>query len=236
MVAQRTMQLPAPRRLRRSGSVGVGRPARGFILGYILFSLILLGIVVAAIVRMRDDQAGAEWVDRAQATLRGNLQVIRSQVLLCAVASNSPTAGLVASMPLSVSTTAGDLLGAVACPSTSQNLFDGSNTVFVPRPPEGFTPWRYVNNLQGNGGLATAGQIFVYTTTADPNGVAAVNRLRRSFDPLEMAVTTDAAGVTELRYILVRPPAPANPAPANPAPANPAPANPAPANPAPGTP
>jgi hypothetical protein len=220
MVAQRTMQFPAPRRLRRNGSGGAVHPARGFILGYILFSLILLGIVVAAIGRMRDDQAGAEWVDRAQATLRSNLQVIRSQVLLCAVTNSSDAAGLVRSMPLSVSASTGDLLGAVACPGSNQNLFDGSNTVFVPRPPEGFTPWRYVNDPQGNGSPATRGMIFVYTTTADLNGIAAVNRLSRSFGQAEMTVAA-AAGTTTLTYFLVRPPAPANPAPANPAPVTP---------------
>ena len=195
-----TPQFPALRRLPRTGRGGAARRSRGFIMGYLMAALIILGIVTAGLSRMRDEQASAEWVDRAQSTLRTNIQVIRTQVLLCAVTNSSDQAGLVAAMPTSASTTDGDTLEDVQCPGTNQLLFDGTNTVFLPRPPVGFTPWRYVNDL------GTSGNIFARTSTSEANGVAAVNRLSRTFGTDEMSVTT-AGGTTTLTYFLRRPPA-----------------------------
>ena len=160
------------------------RRPRGFIMGYLMTALIILGIVTAALSRMRDEQASAEWVDRAQSTLRTNVQIIRAQVLLCAATSVADTAALVAAMPQSADDTNGDALESVQCTGTGQRLFDGTNTVFLPRPPQGFTPWAYVNDLGGTG------NIFALTSTSDSNGVAAVNRLGRTFGTDEMAVTT----------------------------------------------
>ena len=195
-----TLQLPTPRRLPRAGRGAAVRRPRGFIMGYLMTALIILGIVTAALSRMRDEQASAEWVDRAQSTLRTNVQIIRTQVLLCAAASSTAQAGLVAAMPQSVDDTNGDALASVQCTSTGQRLFDGTNTVFLPRPPEGFTPWVYVNDL------GASGTIFARTSTSDANGIAAVNRLRRTFGTDEMSLTT-AGGTTTLTYFLRRPPA-----------------------------
>jgi hypothetical protein len=170
-------------------------------LGYIMVALILLGVVTAGLSRLQDEQAGAEWVDRAQATLRENLQVIRSQVMLCAASNSTDAAGLVASMPVSEDDENGDLLPEVVCPGfgESTRLFDGSNTVFAPEPPRGFDPWRYVNDLQ------VSGNIFAYTSTSDPNGVAAANRLSKSV-PADQLVVGTAAGTTTITYYLRVPP------------------------------
>jgi hypothetical protein len=179
----------------------LARRPRGFILGYIMVALILLGVVTAGMSRLQDEQAGAEWVDRAQATLRENLQVIRSQVMLCAASNSTNAAGLVASMPASADDENGDLLLEVVCPGfgESTRLFDGSNTVFVPEPPRGFDPWRYVNDLQ------VSGMIFAYTSTSDPNGVAAANRLSKSV-PADQLVVVTAAGTATITYFLRVPP------------------------------
>ena len=179
------------------------RRSRGFILGYILMALILLGVVTVGLSRLKDEQSGAEWIDRAQSTLRDNLQVIRSQVMLCAATSSSEAAGLVAAMPTSADAEDGDLLADVACPAfsgVSPKLFDGTNTVFTPRPPPGFAEWRYVNDLAGTG------NIFAYTSTSDPNGVAAANRLSKSISADQLEVS-DQSGTTTITYFLRRPPA-----------------------------
>ncbi len=169
-------------------------------MGYLMTALIILGIITAGLSRMRDEQTSAEWVDRAQSALRSNMQIIRTQVLLCAATSSTDQAGLVAAMPQSVDDTNGDALESVQCTSTGQRLFDGTNTVFLPRPPEGFTPWVYVNDL------GASGTIFARTSTSDANGIAAVNRLRRTIGVDEMSLTT-TGDATTLIYFLRKPPA-----------------------------
>jgi|LakMenEpi03Aug12_release.lakeMendotaPanAssembly.Ray.scaffolds.fasta_scaffold313044_2 hypothetical protein len=181
------------------------RRSRGFILGYILMALILLGVVTAGLSRLRDEQAGAEQVERARQTLSDNLGAIRSQVMLCAAANSTNAAGLVAAMPLSADTEDGDLLVDVACPAFGGDgvkLFDGSSAVFVPQPPPGFEPWRYVNQLPGGG----SGDIFAYTSTSDATGVAAVSRLSKSVSADQLQVTGGAGGATTVTYFLRKAP------------------------------
>lgn len=177
------------------------RRQRGFILGYIITALILLGVVTAGLSRLRDEQAGAEWVERARVTLSENLQVIRSQVMLCAANNSTAAAGLVAAMPTSSDTAAGIPLQEVECPTSTGvvRLFDGSNTVFLPQPPRGFEPWRYVNDLAGSG------DVYAYTSTSDANGVAAANRLSKSV-PADQLSVANASGITTVTYFLRRSP------------------------------
>lgn len=193
-------QIPAPWRPRRRGRGAAARGSRGFILGYIMMALLLLGVITAAISRLKDERAAADWVDSAQTTLRDDIQIIRTQVLLCAATASSDNAGFVEAMPQSADDTNGDALDLVQCSGTGQRLFDGTNTVFLPRPPEGFTPWRYVNDLNASG------NIFVRTSTSDPSGVAAANRLSRIFGNDELSVATEGATAT-LTFFLRRPPA-----------------------------
>ena len=181
------------------------RRSRGFILGYILMALILLGVVTVGLSRLRDEQTDAEQVERARQTLSDNLGAIRSQVMLCAAANSTDTAGLVAAMPLSADAEDGDLLVDVACPALGGDgvkLFDGTNAVFVPDPPPGFEPWRYVNQLSGGG----SGDIFAYTSTSDATGVAAVNRLSKSVSASQLQVTVGADGATMVTYYLRKAP------------------------------
>ena len=42
-----------------------------------MIALIIMGILTAALSRLKDDQTTAEWVDRAVSTLRENTQVVR---------------------------------------------------------------------------------------------------------------------------------------------------------------
>jgi hypothetical protein len=81
-------------------------------------------------------------------------------------------------------------------------LFDGSSAVFVPQPPPGFEPWRYVNQLPGGG----SGDIFAYTSTSDATGVAAVSRLSKSVSADQLQVTGGAGGATTVTYFLRKAP------------------------------
>ncbi|MEY3466157.1 MAG: hypothetical protein EBR15_07110 [Gammaproteobacteria bacterium] len=167
-------------------------------MGYVLFALLLLGIIAAVVGRMNSEQQNAEWIDRAQSTLRGNLQVIRSQILLCAVAANTEDAGLLAALPVSANGETGITLDSVTCAGSSTKLFDGTNTVFLPRPPPGFTEWRYVNLFTDD----SKRPIYVYTSTTSPQATTAARRLARNFGTEEVELKTATDGKTTLTFYI----------------------------------
>jgi hypothetical protein len=61
MFARSATDATPARRLRRLGRTGA--PARGFIMGYILFALLVLGIVTAVLSRINDAEADSRWVN-----------------------------------------------------------------------------------------------------------------------------------------------------------------------------
>ena len=75
-----TYATPA-RRLRRLGRTGA--PARGFIMGYILFALLVLGIVTAVLSRINDAEADTKWVNDGVIHIKENMQNVRVQVITC---------------------------------------------------------------------------------------------------------------------------------------------------------
>jgi hypothetical protein len=198
-------------------------------MGYIVMALLVFGILTAALGRLKDTQATALWVDRAQATLRANIQTIRTRMLVCAAnmhgdarpvcSDGDAIEGLclgggdadqpfVDALPESGTSADGMGLGGLQCGgttselftlSTTEGMFDGSGGAFMPTPPNGFAEWRYVNQVKAGTGEA----IFVRTSTADPNAVAAVNRLVRSFNSPEVESAT-VGGTTTLTYYLRR--------------------------------
>jgi hypothetical protein len=221
--------------LRRRARRGRAAPARGFILGYIVMALMVFGILTAALGRLKDTQTTALWVERAQATLRANIQSIRTRMLVCAANMHGDARpvcsdgiarpGLclggsgggalapadqpfVDALPESGTSPDGIGLGGLQCGgttsgllplNTTEGMFDGSGGAFMPTPPDGFAAWRYVNEVKAGTGEA----IFVRTSTTDPNAVAAVNRLVRSFNSSEVESTT-AGGTTTFTYYLRR--------------------------------
>jgi hypothetical protein len=231
-------RMSPPQSLRRRTRRGQGAPARGFIMGYIVMALLMFGILTAALGRLRDTQSTALWVDRAQATLRANIQTIRTRMLVCAAnmhgdarpvcsdrlnrpglcvgtsgggSPTTPDQPFVDAMPASGSARDGIELGGLQCGGTTvsvmpasmsitEGMFDGTGGVFLPTPPQGFTPWRYVNELKAT---VRGDDIFVRTSTTDANAVAAANRLVRSSDSREVEVTT-VDGTTTLTYYLRR--------------------------------
>ena len=206
--------------LRRRARRGRGAPARGFIMGYIVLALLVFGILTAAMGRLKDTQATALWVDNAQAALRANIQTIRARMLVCAAnmyADPDPTKPsaqpMLDALPSSGTSPEGVPLEELPCTGTTnsifpqngpspaasaEGMFDGSGAVFKPTPPRGFEPWRYVNQVKAG---AAKGAIFVRTSTADPNAIAAVNRIVKSFRSPEV-VSTVEGGRTVLTFYL----------------------------------
>ena len=203
--------------LRRRARRGRAAPARGFIMGYIILTLLVFGILTAAMGRLKDTQATALWVDNAQAALRANIQTIRARMLVCAAnmyvdpdsAGDQP---MLDALPSSGSAADGVTLESLPCtgttnnifptggpaPSAPEGMFDGSGAVFMPTPPRSFEPWRYVNQVKAG---TADGAIFVRTSTADPNAIAAVNRIVKSFRSPEV-VSNVEGGRTILTFYL----------------------------------
>lgn len=193
-----------PRRLRRFGRVPA--PARGFIMGYILFALVMLGVVVAALSRIEDSQADAKWVDRALTRLQENLQNSRVQVITCAalITSGNPDVG--GGQPQYPPQPVDNLLANVTCPQGSSPaipLFDGSSGVFTPTPPAGFSPYTYVNTFP-TAGPSGAAAVYIQSTTGSPIAVSALQRLQKSYSGQELDVTTNSSGVTTMKYYIAK--------------------------------
>jgi hypothetical protein len=203
MFARSAKHADPVRRRRRFGRMRA--PARGFILGYILFALTVLGIVVAVLTRINDAEAETKWVADGTVRVRDNLQNIRVQVLTCsALLGSAEGSGDIMFPPQKTSSTPTPL-NELVCPQGSLpaiGLFNGSAGVFLPTPPQGFSPYVYVNTYD----TAPAGQaaaVYVETTVSSPPGAAVLNRIARSAAGPDTVVSA-ANGVTTLRYYLAK--------------------------------
>ena len=194
-----------PRRLRRFGRVPA--PARGFIMGYILFALVMLGVVVAALSRIEDSQADAKWVDAALVRLKENIQNSRVQVITCAALVTTDLTGEAQdATPQYPASPADGLLGSLVCPQGSLQpmpLFDGSSGVFVPTPPAGFSPYTYVNTF-ATAAATDPAEVYIQTQSASPFALTAVTRLQKNYSAQELTVTTDESGLVTLRYYIAK--------------------------------
>jgi len=198
-----TRLMPSPLRSRRRHPGGQRLRARGFIMGYILFALVVLGVVVAALSRLQDQQSDAKWVDGALSRLKDNLQNSRVQILTCAALIT--TGGTSAETQYPPQSDDG-LLGSVTCPQGTlapMQLFDGSSGVFTPTPPSGFSPYTYVNTF-ATAEEADPADVYIETTSASPMAFSALSRLQKSYSAEEMVVTTDSSGVTTMQYYIAK--------------------------------
>jgi hypothetical protein len=197
-----TYATPA-RRLRRLGRTGAG--ARGFIMGYILFALLVLGIVTAVLSRINDAEADTKWVNDGVIRVRDNLQNIRVQVMTCSalLGVNEGSGDIV--FPPQPDPKSPTPLPSLECPQGTLDpirLFDGSAGVFPPDPPQGFTPYTYVNTYE-TAAPGAAAAVYVETSVGTLPGAAVLARIDRSAPGPDTVVTTDN-GVTTLRYYLAQ--------------------------------
>lgn len=213
MFARSAKHADPVRRLRRFGRMRA--PARGFIMGYILFSLMLLGIVVAVLSRINDAEADTKWVNDGLIRVKENLQNIRVQVLTCSALLGSDSGSADISFPPQKVAGTATALGDLECPQGTQppiKLFDGSAGVFLPTPPQGFSPYVYVNSYD-TAAASAAAEVYVETTVSSPPGAAVLNRLKVGSTTPDIEIST-SAGVTKLRYYLAKRAATTTPAPA----------------------
>jgi hypothetical protein len=205
MTANRPQQLPAPRRLWRSGRGVAARRTRGFIMGYLITALIILGIVVAALGRINEQQAEAKYVEDSLTRLKDNIQSIRTQIITCSALISADELATGILFPPQPAGQGNNTLDNVSCPMGTQPdmpLFDGSSGVFLPRPPSGFSAYTYFNDFAGTD-PAVDDAVYVETATDSSPGKSAINRLARTYSPDEMTVIESGARTT-LRYYLAK--------------------------------
>ena len=192
------------RRLRRFGRNRA--PARGFIMGYILFALTVLGIVVAVLSRINEAEAETKWVNDGVIRVRENLQTVRIQLITCSALLGANDGGGDVEFPPQADPETPTPLATLQCPQGTEpaiGLFDGSSGVFPPTPPRGFTPYVYINNFNDYDPDNGEEAVWVETTVATPPGAAVLNRVRLTAAGPDTEVTT-AQGVTRLRFFIAR--------------------------------
>ena len=202
----------ASARLRR---LRVGRtvaPARGFILGYVLFALVVLGIVTAVLSRINEAEADTKWVNDGVIRVRENMQTIRLQLITCSALLGASDVGGDVSFPPQLDPATPTPLATLPCREANEEeelpaigLFDGSTGVFPPTPPRGFTPYVYVNNFNDHNAALFDGEdaVWVETTVDTTSGAAVLNRIRLTAAGPDTQVTT-VDGVTRLRLFIAR--------------------------------
>ena len=196
-----TYATPA-RRLRRLGRTGA--PAHGFIMGYILFALLVLGIVTAVLSRINDAEADTKWVNDGVIRIKENLQNIRVQVITCSALLGAGDGATDIAFPPEATAGAPTPLAQLQCPQGAEpsiGLFDGSAGVFPPTPPRGFTPFVYINNFNIYDEDRGPEAVWVETSVSSPSGAAVLNRIQFGATGPDIEVTT-VDGARRLRFFL----------------------------------
>jgi hypothetical protein len=190
------------RRLRRFGRTGT--PARGFIMGYILFALLVLGIVTAVLSRINDAEADTKWVNDGVIRIKENLQNVRVQVITCSALLGAGDGATDIAFPPEATAGTPTPLADLKCPQGAEpsiGLFDGSAGVFPPTPPRGFTAFVYINNFNTYDAARGPEAVWVETTVSSPPGVAVLNRIQFGASGPDIQVAT-VDGATRLRFFL----------------------------------
>jgi hypothetical protein len=202
MFARSATDATPARRLRRLGRTGA--PARGFIMGYILFALLVLGIVTAVLSRINAAEADTRWVNDGVIRIKENLQNVRVQVIICSALLGAGDVDTDLAFPPEATPGEPTPLADLECPQGDQTpigLFDGSAGVFPPTPPRGFTPFVYINNFNTYSADRGPEAVWVETTVSSPSGAAVLNRIQFGASGPDIEVAT-VDGATRLRFFL----------------------------------
>ena len=202
MFARSATRTTPARRLPRLGRTGAG--ARGFIMGYILFALMVLGIVTAVLSRINDAEADTKWVNDGVIRIKEDLRNIRVQVITCSALLGAGDGATDIAFPPEATPGTPTPLAELQCPQGAQpsvGLFDGSAGVFPPIPPRGFTPFVYINNFNTYDADRGPEAVWVETTVSSPSGAAVLNRVQVGASGPDIEVAT-VDGATRLRFFL----------------------------------
>jgi hypothetical protein len=173
-------------------------------MGYILFALLVLGIVTAVLSRINDAEADTRWVNDGVIRIKENLQNVRVQVITCSALLGAVDGATDISFPPEATAGTPTPLAELECPQGAEpaiGLFDGSAGVFPPTPPRGFTPFVYINNFNIYDEDRGPEAVWVETTVSSPSGAAVLNRIQFGASGPDIEVAT-VAGVTRLRFFL----------------------------------
>ena len=202
MFARSATDATPARRLRRLGRTGA--PARGFIMGYILFALLVLGIVTAVLSRINDAEADTRWVNDGVIRIKENLQNVRVQVITCSALLGAGDGATDIAFPPEATPGTPTPLAQLQCPQGAEpaiGLFDGSSGVFPPTPPRGFTQFVYINNFNTYSAARGPEAVWIETTVSSPSGAAVLNRIQVGASGPDIVVAT-VDGATRLRFFL----------------------------------
>lgn len=123
------------------------RAQRGFaVLSYTLATLVLLGITAAVVLvsSNRSSNADQQWVATSKIIAQANL--LRQKILDCAGQNGNNGTSTHSAYPLGSAIDQVTTVALLTCPYSSQNLFSGTDGVFLPPAPTGFATWQYLNS------------------------------------------------------------------------------------------
>lgn len=146
-------------------------PNAGIAIGVILFVIALLAILAAVIAAGTGSFGTAAVVDRINADITTQANLIRSKIIECntmygtnANGDGYPDSGGTNTDVANLNCT-GDSAGL-------QNLWSGARPAELPPPTSGFNDWQYVNsNSSGFGGAATGGRCIYTEPSASSAGI-----------------------------------------------------------------
>jgi hypothetical protein len=173
-------------------------------MGYILFALMVLGIVVAVLSRINEAEVETKWVNDGVIRIKENMQNIRVQVITCSALLGAGDGATDIAFPPEATAGTPTPLAELECPQGAEpaiGLFDGSAGVFLPTPPRGFTPFVYINNFNIYDEDRGPEAVWVETSVSSPSGAAVLNRIQFGATGPDIEVTT-VDGATRLRFFL----------------------------------
>lgn len=123
----------------------------GFILAYVMLAVALLTLTMAALSYMNRGMASKTYMDKTKTKVAGQMDTIRSRILLCALThpngDNGTTFNI--SFPGGTAKPLKDLT-CPGAPGPNQSIWTGSGGTFLPTPVSGFgSGWLYTNDATG---------------------------------------------------------------------------------------
>lgn len=169
----------------------------GFILGYLLFALAILSLVVISTGQMLSKQDNAKWIASAKDRLEDQGNLIFSQLSLCAVLNTSETdTGMAQLYPSGADVNVSDLV----CPSTLANIWDGSSGGYAPPVVSGFSQWKYFSSVG-----AASPTVYFYVTAGDAHGKVVLNGVLKRLGASQATLSQTVSSSDTLKLYVLKP-------------------------------
>jgi len=163
---------------------------KGFaVVSLVLMVIALMAVIAGAIAISSRSYNAAVAINNTVTQLVAQANLIRQKVTQCVIEYSEGDNGTgfhktyPAGTNVDVST-----LTCPGAPAGSNNLWTGSDSVFLPNPPVGFNAWKYTND-------ATSVRISIQTTNVSGYGTA-MSKAAAKFSSSEASVSGDTLTVT----------------------------------------